>query len=46
MKLVVFGQDQRLGYVRDSQIIDVSLAFAKYLRERQNERYPYAVAEQ
>src|SRR5512135_3244398 len=46
MKLVVFGPDQRLGYLRESQIVDVSLAFAKYLRERQNERYPYAAAEQ
>jgi 2-keto-4-pentenoate hydratase/2-oxohepta-3-ene-1,7-dioic acid hydratase in catechol pathway len=46
MKLVVFGPEQRLGYLRESQIVDVSLAFAKYLRERQNERYPYGVAEQ
>src|SRR6201995_5555777 len=46
MKLVVFGPDQRLGYLRESQIVDVSLAFAKYLRERQNERYPYSAAEQ
>jgi 2-keto-4-pentenoate hydratase/2-oxohepta-3-ene-1,7-dioic acid hydratase in catechol pathway len=46
MKLVVFGPDQRLGYLHESQIVDVSLAFAKFLRERQNERYPYSAAEQ
>jgi acylpyruvate hydrolase len=45
MKLVVFGPDHRVGYLRDSQIVDVSLAFAKFLRERQGERYPYAEAE-
>src|SRR5665213_1722382 len=45
MKLVVFGPDQRLGYLRDNQIIDVSSAFAKYLRERHNERYPHGEAE-
>jgi 2-keto-4-pentenoate hydratase/2-oxohepta-3-ene-1,7-dioic acid hydratase in catechol pathway len=45
MKLVVFGPDHRVGYLRDSQIVDVSLAFAKFLRERQGERYPYGEAE-
>ena len=45
MKLVVFGPDHRLGYLRDSQIVDVSATFAKFLRERQGERYPYAAAE-
>ena len=46
MKLVVFGPEQRLGYLHEAQIVDVSLAYAKYLRERQNERYPYSAAEQ
>src|SRR5581483_4753455 len=46
MELVVFGPDQRLGYLHQSQIVDVSLAFAKYLRERDDERYPYSAAEQ
>jgi len=30
MKLVVFGLDQRLGYLRDNQVIDVSSAFLGY----------------
>lgn len=45
MKLAVFGPDRRLGYVCDSQIVDVSLACAKFLRERGGERYPYGEAE-
>lgn len=45
MKLVVFGPDHRLGYLHQSQIVDVSLAYAKFLRERLGERYPYGEAE-
>jgi 2-keto-4-pentenoate hydratase/2-oxohepta-3-ene-1,7-dioic acid hydratase in catechol pathway len=45
MKLVVFGPDHRVGYLHQSQIIDVSLAQAKFLRERAGERYPYGEAE-
>ncbi|HVA13403.1 MAG TPA: fumarylacetoacetate hydrolase family protein [Stellaceae bacterium] len=45
MKLVVFGPDQRVGYRRDTQIVDVSAAFAKFLRERNGERYPYGEAD-
>jgi 2-keto-4-pentenoate hydratase/2-oxohepta-3-ene-1,7-dioic acid hydratase in catechol pathway len=45
MKLVVYGPDQRLGYLRDNQVIDVSATYAKYLRERNNERYPHGEAE-
>ena len=45
MKLVVFGSDQRVGYLHDGQVIDVSLAQAKFLRERRGERHPYGEAE-
>src|ERR1700761_7400463 len=45
MKLVVYGPDQRLGYLRDHQVVDVSSAFAKYLGEHENNRYPHAEAE-
>ena len=46
MKLVVFGPDRRLGYLRGTQVVDLSLAYARFLRERQGERYPIAEAEQ
>jgi 2-keto-4-pentenoate hydratase/2-oxohepta-3-ene-1,7-dioic acid hydratase in catechol pathway len=46
MKLVVFGPDHRVGDLRDSQVVDVSLAQAKFLRERLGERYAYGEAEQ
>lgn len=45
MKLVVFGPDHRVGYLRDAQVIDASLAQAKFLRERLGQRYPYGEAE-
>lgn len=45
MKLVVFGQDRRVGYLRGAQVIDVSSSYAKYLRERGGERYPIAEAD-
>jgi len=44
MKIVVFGDDRRVGFLRGSEIVDVSSAYAKYLRERENERYPLAAA--
>ena len=45
MKIVVFGPDRRVGYLRGGQVIDISLAYAKYLREHDGERYPYGEAE-
>jgi 2-keto-4-pentenoate hydratase/2-oxohepta-3-ene-1,7-dioic acid hydratase in catechol pathway len=45
MKIVIFGPEQRLGYLRGTQVIDLSLAYAKLLRERQGERYPIAEAD-
>lgn len=41
MKIVVFGSDKRVGALRDQAIVDLSLACAKRLRERQNE--PHSV---
>ncbi|MGH7091782.1 MAG: fumarylacetoacetate hydrolase family protein [Stellaceae bacterium] len=45
MKLVVFGPDRRLGALRGDAVIDLSLASAKFLRERRGERYPHGEAE-
>jgi len=42
MKVVVFGPDKRVGALRGEEIVDLSLACAKLLKERQNE--PHAVA--
>jgi hypothetical protein len=39
VKIVVFGPDQRVGALRGELIADLSLAYAKFLKERQNERY-------
>ena len=44
MKIVVFGPDRRTGVLRDETVVDISLAFAKYLRERQGERHPRRLA--
>jgi 2-keto-4-pentenoate hydratase/2-oxohepta-3-ene-1,7-dioic acid hydratase in catechol pathway len=44
MKFVVFGPDKRVGMPREETVVDVSLAVAKYLRERQGERHPLALA--
>jgi len=34
MKIVVYGPDKRVGALKDSKVVDLSGAFAKYLRER------------
>jgi len=34
MKIVVFGPDRRVGALRGEQVVDLSLACAKLLRER------------
>lgn len=44
MKIVVFGDARRVGYIHGQEIVDITSAFAKYLRERNNERYPIAAA--
>lgn len=44
MKIVVFGPEKRVGALRGEQVVDLSLAYAKYLRENQNERHPTLLA--
>ena len=44
MKLVVFGPDRKLGALKDDQVVDLNLAYAKYLGETQNEPLPYEMA--
>jgi 2-keto-4-pentenoate hydratase/2-oxohepta-3-ene-1,7-dioic acid hydratase in catechol pathway len=44
MKFVVFGPERRTGVLREQNVVDVSLAFAKYLAERENEPDPLALA--
>ena len=33
MKVAVFGPDRRVGLIRDSELIDINLAYAKFLKE-------------
>ena len=44
MKIVVFGPHKRVGALRGELVVDLSLAFAKFLKERQNERHPTLLA--
>ena len=44
MKIVVFGPHKRVGALRGELVVDLSLAFAKLLKERQNERHPTLLA--
>ena len=44
MKIVVFGPERRVGALRGELIVDLSLAYAKFLRERQNERQAVLLA--
>ena len=44
MKIVVFGPDRRVGALRGDLVVDLSLACAKFLKERQNERQPTLLA--
>ncbi len=45
MKIVVFGPDRRTGALHDGNVVDLSYATAKYLREKQGEPNPLAMAE-
>jgi len=45
MKIVVFGPAKRTGALVDGNVIDLSHATAKYLREKGNEPNPSAMAE-
>jgi len=44
VKLVVYGPEKRLGCLQGDRVIDLNLAYAKYLSERQDEPLPYAMA--
>src|SRR5260370_16133535 len=45
MKIVVFGPDKRTGALLDGNVVDLSYACAKYLRERADEPRPLEMAE-
>jgi 2-keto-4-pentenoate hydratase/2-oxohepta-3-ene-1,7-dioic acid hydratase in catechol pathway len=45
MKIVVFGPDRRTGALHDGNVVDLSNACAKYLREREGEPSPLQMAE-
>ncbi len=44
MKIVVFGPEERVGALRGELVVDLTLAYAKFLRERRNERHPTPLA--
>lgn len=44
MKLVVYGPARRLGALQGDQVVDINTAYAKYLRETQDEPLPYEMA--
>jgi 2-keto-4-pentenoate hydratase/2-oxohepta-3-ene-1,7-dioic acid hydratase in catechol pathway len=44
MKVVVFGPERRVGALRGDLIVDLSLAYAKFMKERENERHPIPLA--
>jgi acylpyruvate hydrolase len=44
MKIVVFGPERRVGALRGELVIDLSLACAKFLKERRGERHPTELA--
>jgi len=45
MKIVVFGPDRRTGVLNEGTVIDLSLAFAKFLAEARNETRAIEIAE-
>jgi acylpyruvate hydrolase len=45
VKIAVFGPRKRTGVLHDATIVDLSYAYAKYLRERTNEPSPLDMAE-
>ena len=45
MKIVVFGALQRTGALHDGSVVDLSYAYAKYLRERTDAPNPLEMAE-
>ena len=45
MKIVVFGPAKRTGVLHQGNVVDLSYAVAKFLREKQNETSPIEMAE-
>ena len=45
MKIVVFGPFKRTGALHDGNVVELSYAYAKYLRERTNEPNPLEMAD-
>jgi 2-keto-4-pentenoate hydratase/2-oxohepta-3-ene-1,7-dioic acid hydratase in catechol pathway len=45
MKIVVFGPRKRTGVLHEGNVVDLSNAYAKYLRERTSEPSPLEMAE-
>jgi 2-keto-4-pentenoate hydratase/2-oxohepta-3-ene-1,7-dioic acid hydratase in catechol pathway len=45
MKIVVFGPFKRVGALHDGSVVDLSSAYAKYLRERKSEPSPLEMAD-
>jgi len=45
MKIVVFGPRKRTGALHEESVVDLSYAYAKYLRERTNEPNPPEMAD-
>src|SRR5260370_18343680 len=45
MKIVVFGPEKRTGMLREGNVVDLSYACAKYLREQAGEPRPREMAE-
>ena len=43
MKIVVFGPEKRVGALHGEHVVDLSLAFTKFVKERQDERQPDTV---
>lgn len=44
MKIVIYGPERRTGVLLDDDVVDISGAVAKYLRDRENENNPVALA--
>ena len=45
MKIVVYGPNKRTGVLRSNDIVDISGAYAKYLREKEGNANAYVVAD-
>ena len=45
MKIVVYGPNKRTGVLRGDDIVDISGAYAKYLREKVDNVNAYVIAD-